>query len=71
MERLWKIPAVAGTLLTFYAIALAIGLGTGLVATLPVMILIPMRMQWHMSPGSPRWIPMLSADLGRCSLCCA
>jgi hypothetical protein len=64
MERLRKIPAVAGTLLKFYAIALAIGLGTGLVATLPVLILIPMRIQWHMSPGSPRWIPMLSADLG-------
>lgn len=64
LERFRKIPAVVGTLLKFYAIVLAIGLGTSLVATLPVMILVPLWVRWHMPPGFPRWIPTLSGDLG-------
>jgi hypothetical protein len=64
LDRLRKIPAVVGTLRMFYAIVLAVGLGSGLVAVLPMTIYIPLSVEMHMSPHLPRWVSMLSADLG-------
>jgi len=69
LERLRKIPAVVGTLLKFYLIVLGIGLGTALVTALLVAAYIPLWGQWH-SPGLPKWLPMVSADIGQLLFLC-
>lgn len=69
LERLRKIPSVVGTLLKFFLIALGIGLGTALVAALLVAAYIPLWGQWH-QPGMPKWLPMVSADIGQLLFLC-
>jgi len=64
LERLRKVPAVAGTLLKFYATVLALDLATSLVTALVVAILIPLRVEMHIFSPLPRWVSMVSADLG-------
>ena len=65
LERLGKIPSVAGILLKFYTIALALSFATGLVAALPVVLYAPLSLAMHRSPHLlPRWVSMVCSDLG-------
>jgi hypothetical protein len=64
LERLRKIPSIAGALLKFYAIALALIFATGLVAALPVILYIPLSVTMHLSPHLPIWVLMALNDLG-------
>jgi len=64
MERLRKISAVAGTLLKFYAIVLALGLATSLVTALTAFVYPLISAAMHPSPHLLRWVLMVSADLG-------
>ena len=64
LERLRKVPAVAGTLLKFYAIALVLGFATSLVTALTVFIYPPLSVAMNMSPHLPRWVLLVSAGLG-------
>jgi hypothetical protein len=65
LERLRKIPSVAGILLKFFAIVLLLDFATTLVAELPVILYVPLTMSMHMMPHFlPRWVMVLSADLG-------
>lgn len=64
LERLRKVPAVAGTLLKFYAVALVLGFATSLVTALTVFIYPPLSVAMHLSPHLPRWVLLVSAGLG-------
>jgi hypothetical protein len=64
LERLRKVPAVAGTLLKFYAVALVLGFATSLVTALTVLIYPPLSVAIHLSPHLPRWVLLVSAGLG-------
>jgi hypothetical protein len=66
LERLQKVPSVAGTLLKFFAIVLLLGLATSFVTALPIVLYTPLTLSMHMSHHLlPRWVFMVSNDLGR------
>jgi hypothetical protein len=69
MERLRKVPAVTSTLLKFFLLVLVIGVGTTLIATVPVLLYIPgkARMQGALPVmhGFLRWGRIVSIDVGR------
>ena len=69
MERLRKVPAVTSTLLKLFLLVLVIGVGTTLIATVPVLLYVPwqvrMRGAVNATPALLRWGRILSADVGR------
>jgi hypothetical protein len=73
MERLRKVPAATSTLLKLFLLVLAIGFGTTLIATVPVLLYVP----WQAAHGGlhafvpfPRWATTLSYDVGRLIFAC-
>jgi len=70
LGRLRNIPGVAGTLLKFYAIALAIGLGTMVIAILPAFLIVPMRLSLHWPFQIVRWVTWISAEAGTLLFVC-
>jgi hypothetical protein len=69
-ERLWMVPEVTRSLLKFFAIVIVVGLGTTLVAVLPVVVIVPLRGALHMPARIPRWMLVLSAELGKVLFVC-
>jgi hypothetical protein len=69
MERLRKVPAVTSTLLKFFLLVLVIGVGTTLIATVPVLLYIPGQARIHgalpVMHGFLRWGRIVSSDVGR------
>ena len=69
MERLRKVPAVTSTLLKLFLLVLVIGVGTTLIATVPVLLYAPWQVRMHgalsFTPGFLRWGRILSTDVGR------
>lgn len=67
MERLRKVPAVTGTLLKLFLMVMVISVVTTLIAIVPLTLYVPWQLKMH-GPHfvpPPRWMPILSADVGR------
>ena len=67
MERLRKVPAVTGTLLKLFLMVMVISVVTTLIAIVPLTLYVPWQLNMH-GPHfvpPPRWMPILSADVGR------
>jgi hypothetical protein len=73
MERLRRIPGFAGTSVKLFLLVLLLGLGTTLIAAVPLALYVPWQIA-HSGPHAfvpfPRWASTLSADVGRLLFVC-